>query len=348
MSRSGRASVMVGKAFEMREYPVPEPEPGTLLVKQELAGICGTDLHNWEFQRLEHDIILGHENVGVIDTLGAGVEKDYLDNPVKEGDRIVLSPNVGYGFVPSEEQPYLRGGFGEYIYLWHPKTIFLKTDLPTEVAVLTEPSACAVHCVTRAKIQFGDTVVVQGSGPIGLLVLNWARLSGAGRVISVGGPRGRLEMAEKFGADLTINIADVPDPEERKRIVRENTPQNLGADVVFECAGNPAAIVEGLDYLRHSGTYVEYGHFVDSGTFECNPNQMLLRKNLRLEAAWGFETQHFLRSLRMLEKHADLFDDFVSHTIPLDRVSEGINALHRGYHLDGKDAIKIAVKADMG
>ena len=118
--------------------------------------------------------------------------------------------------------------------------------------------------------------------------------------------------------------------------------------MVFECAGNPAAIVEGLDYLKHGGTYVEYGHYVDSGTFECNPNQSLLRKNLRLEAAWGFESNHFIRSLRMLEKHAGLFKDFVSHVIPLERVGEGVNALHAGYHLDGRDAIKIAVKAHTG
>ena len=108
------------------------------------------------------------------------------------------------------------------------ESLFLKTDLPIEVAVLTEPSACAVHCVNRANIRFGDTVVVQGSGPIGLLVLNWARFSGAASVICVGGPRGRLEMAERFGADLTIDIADVPDPNASKHLVRKNTPQGAG------------------------------------------------------------------------------------------------------------------------
>ncbi|MCZ6677520.1 MAG: alcohol dehydrogenase catalytic domain-containing protein [Candidatus Poribacteria bacterium] len=124
MSRTGRATVMTGKDFEVREYPIPEIEPGTVLLRQELGGICGTDLHNWEFQRIEHDIILGHENVGIIDTLGAGVETDYLGNPVKAGDRVVLSPSGGYGFSPSEEQPYLRGGFAEYI-LWNPKSMFI-------------------------------------------------------------------------------------------------------------------------------------------------------------------------------------------------------------------------------
>jgi L-iditol 2-dehydrogenase len=345
MPRTGRATVMVGKEFEIREYPVADPEPGTLILRQELGGICGTDLHNWEHQRINHDIILGHENVGIIDTLGEGVDTDYLGNPVKVGDRVALSPSGGYGFQPSEEAPYLRGGFAEYIYVSNPQSkMFLKTSLPPEIAVLSEPAACAAHCVSRGRIEFGDTVVIQGSGPIGLLALNWARVSGAGRLIVVGGPAGRLEMAERLGADLTINIHEVTDPEERKKIVRENTPQNKGADVVYECSGFLAAIPEGLDYIRYGGTYVEYGHFVDVGTFECNPNQMLMRKNLRLEAGWGFEAKHFLRAVPMLEKHASYLEGFVSHILPLEDVARGFDALHTNYHLDGKDTIKIAVK----
>lgn len=345
MERTARATVMVGQNFEVREYPIPQPEPGTLLLKQELGGICGTDLHNWEHQHIKHDIILGHENVGIIETLGEGVETDDLGNPVKVGDRVALSPSGGYGFGQAEEAPYLKGGFAEYIYVSNPTTkVFIKTDLPPEIAVLAEPSACAAHCVSRAKIEFGDTVVIQGSGPIGLLALNWARVSGAGRLIVVGGPAGRLEMAERLGADLTINIHDVPDPEERKRIVRENSWGGNGADVVCECSGFLAAIPEGLDYIKYGGTYVEYGHFVDVGTFECNPNQMLMRKNLRLEACWGFEPHHFLRAVPMLEKHASLFDGFVSHILPLEDVAKGFDALHTTYHLDGRDAIKIAVK----
>ena len=155
-TRTARATVMSGKDFEVREYPIVDPAPGTVLVRQELGGICGTDLHNWEFQHINHDIILGHENVGVIETLGEGVETDYLGNPVKVGDRIVLSPSGGLGFSPAEEAPYLRGGFSEYIYLSNPSTnMFLKTDLPPEIAVLAEPAACAAHCMSRGKIEFG-------------------------------------------------------------------------------------------------------------------------------------------------------------------------------------------------
>ena len=346
MGKTARASVMTGREFEIREYPVPEVEPGRVLVKQELGGICGTDLHNWQFQRLGFDIILGHENVGTLEVLGAGVSEDAAGNPVRAGDRVVVSPHLGVGFQPADRVPPLRGGFGQYLYLWDSRNVFLKTDLPAAIAVLTEPSACAYHCVSRARIQLGDTVVIQGTGPIGLLAIAWARRAGAGRLIAVGGPAGRLEFAERLGADLVIDIDEVPDAEERKRIVRDSTPRRAGADVVCECAGFLAAIPEGLDYLRYGGTYVEFGHFVDTGTFECNPNQMLMRKNLRLEAAWGFESSHFVRSLALLQQFASLFEGFVSHVIPLERVADGFHALDSNYRLDGRDALKIAIAAN--
>ena len=350
MPRTGRASVVVGERFEIREYPVPEPAPGTVLLRQELAGICGTDLHNWEYQRLNDEIILGHENVGIIDSLGDGVTHDHLGRPVRPGDRIALVPGTSqgaYGFIPAGEQPYLRGGFAEYIYLWNPETVFFKTDLAAEIAVLLEPFTIGVHGVMRAGIQFGDTVVVQGSGAIGLVTLICAKVSGAGRLIMVGGPPGRLEFAREIGADVTVDIADVPDAEERKRVVRDATPKGAGADVVFECAGFLQAIPEGLDFLRQNGAYVEMGHFVDVGSFECNPNRMFMRKNLRFEAVWASYTEHFVRGLPILERNEFPFADMVSHTIPLDRVPEGFNALAGSYRLDGKDAIKIAVSGSL-
>lgn len=350
MSRKGRAAVMSGEKFELREYPVPDPEPGAVLLKQELAGICGTDLHNWEYQRLKGDIILGHENVGIIDAIGKGVETDHLGRPIKPGDRVVFVPGTpkgAYGFLNAEEQPYLRGGFGEYIYLWNPDTIILKTDMPPEVAVLIEPFTIGVHGAMRSGLQFGDTVVVQGSGAIGLLTLVCAKISGAGRLIMVGGPPGRLELAKRLGADVVIDIKNVPDPAERTGIVLDNTPRREGADVVFECAGFLPAIPEGLTFLRRSGTYVAMGHFVDTGSFDCNPNQMFMRRNLRLEAVWASRPEHFVRALPILEKNEFPFADLISHIIPLDRVAEGFNALHSGYRLDGKDAIKIAVRGGL-
>lgn len=347
MSRTGRAAVMVGERFEVREYPVPDPAPGTMLLKQEMAGICGTDLHNWEYQRLSGEIILGHENVGIVDGLGDGVTTDAVGRPVAVGDRVIFVPKTpggAYGFLQSEEEPFLRGGFADYIYLWHPETVILRTDLPPEIAVLIEPFTIGVHAAMRAGTQLGDTVVVQGTGAIGLFALICAKASGAARLIAIGGPKGRLALARRAGADVVIDIAEVSDLEKRKRIVLENTPKGEGADAVFECAGFLPAIPEGLNYVRHGGTFVEVGHFVDTGTFECNPNTMLMRKNLRFEAVWASLPEHFIRGLPILERNEYPFSEMVSHVLPLDRVAEGFNALAGSYQLDGKDVVKIGVK----
>ena len=348
MARVGRAVVMSGREFQIREYPVPSPSAGTMLLRQELAGICGTDLHNWEHQRLTGDILLGHENVGIVEELGSGVTTDYIGQPIKLGDRVVFAPGNAagvYGFLPADDQPHFRGGFADFIYLALPDTLVIKTSLQPNVAVLAEPFAVGVHGVIRSKLQLGDTVVVQGSGPIGLVTLIAAKASGAGRLIMVGGPAGRLELARAIGADVVINIGEIRDPAERTKIVRENTANNAGADVVFECAGFLNAIPEGLGYVRRDGTYVEMGHFVDVGSVELNPNQLLMRKNLRLEAVWGYGGYDiFIRAASVLERNEFPFKQMVSHVLPLTRVLDGFEALGRSYRLDGRDAIKIALQ----
>jgi threonine dehydrogenase-like Zn-dependent dehydrogenase len=214
-----------------------------------------------------------------------------------------------------------------------------------EVAVLAEPFAVGVHGVTRSGLKMGDTAVVQGAGAIGLLTLIGARASGAGRLIVVGGPAGRLALARRLGADLTIDIGEIPDPAARAEIVRAHTPLGKGADVVFECAGFLAAIPEGITYLRQGGTYVEMGHFVDVGTIELNPNQMLLRKNLRLEAIYGYGGNDlFIRGVALLERGEFPFAELVDPILPLERAADGFAALTGGYRLDGRDVVKIALR----
>ena len=349
--RTGRAVVMVGKEFQVREYPVPEPAPGTLLLRQELAGICGTDLHNWEHGRLSGEILLGHENVGIIDKLGEGIDRDYLGQKVEVGDRVVFAPGSpagAYGFQLADEAPHFRGGFAEYIYLAQRETCFIKTRLPAEAAVLSEPFQVGVHGVLRSKMTFGDTVVIQGSGAIGLMTLIAAKLSGAGRLIVVGGPKGRLEKAKMLGADVIIDIGEVRDPAERTKIVKEHTAKNAGADVVFECAGFLGAITEGLGYLRRSGTYVEMGHFVDVGALQVNPNQELMRRNLRLEAVWGGgSNDYFVRAHQVMSRGEVPFQDLVDPILPLERVADGFNALHNGYKLEGKDVLKVGIRGGL-
>ncbi len=344
MSQTARAVVALGQNFEIREYQVPDPAPGTILLRQELAGICGTDLHIWQ-NGIKSELTLGHEPVGIIAALGKGVTHDYLGNPVKEGDRVALHPRndgVPYGFRNPETDPF-GGGFADYLYLSGSGNCFVRTDAPAKVMVLAEPFAIGVHSAMRANVQIGDTVIVQGSGAIGLLTLVCAKISGAARIILVGGPKERLALGKRLGADVTIDIDEYPDTEARIEHVLDQTPRREGAEVVFECAGFLPAIPEGLKYVKQDGTFVEVGHFVDVGSLELNPNKLFVTRNLRMEAIWGSRFPHFLRGLPILENNEFPFADLVSHVLPLDRVAEGFDALNGTYHLGDETVIKIAV-----
>lgn len=347
MARTGRVVITQGQEFALREYTVPDPAPGTLLLRQEMAGICGTDLHNWQ-KGLPAATLLGHEAVGIIEALGQGLKSDYLGNPIKEGDRVVFHPRnsgVAYGFRGPNE-PF-TGGFADYIYLSDAQNCFIKSEAPPEVGVLAEPFAVGVHSAMRANVQIGDTVIIQGSGAIGLMCLIAAKISGAARLIVIGGPAGRLDLARRLGAHVTVNIADVPDVADRKEKVLSHTPRQEGADVVFECAGFLPAFPEGLEYVKQDGTFVEVGHFVDVGTVLVNPNKHFLRPNLRLEGIWGSRYHHFVRGVAILENQEFPFGEMVSHVLPLDRVREGFEALDGSYHLGDEAVIKVAVGASV-
>jgi L-iditol 2-dehydrogenase len=199
--------------------------------------------------------------------------------------------------------------------------------------------------VSRVSMPVGSTAVIQGAGAIGILTLVAAREAGALRTIVVGAPESRLELAKTFGADLTISIDDVPDPAERVRLVREETPGGYGADVVFECTGVPASLPEGLDMLRRGGTYVEAGHYTDHGDVALNPFRHMVHKQITLVAVWGADTPHFVAGRALIESGKYPFADLVSHRLPLDRVAEGVAAIGGTYRLDGEEIRKVAVAA---
>nr|MBA2519231.1 zinc-binding dehydrogenase [Chloroflexia bacterium] len=250
---SARAAIFRGteRAFDIVEQPVHDPAPERLLLRTELTGICGTDVHLYETGQPE-PMALGHEIAGTIVAIGDGLATDFTGRPIVIGDLIVPhpgTPNGAYGFRtnPAQGPPFLTGGFGQYLSLAHGGTSFFKVEAPPGVAVLLEPLSIGVHAVERSRIELGDTVVVQGTGAIGLLTIYVAKQAGAGTVIAVGGPKGRLAAATALGADTVIDIAEIPDAAARVDRVRSLTPNGMGADIVYECAGVKSAIVEGIE-----------------------------------------------------------------------------------------------------
>src|SRR5699024_4890346 len=133
---------------------------------------------------------------------------------------------ISYGLLPNNRPNLLSGAFGQYVHI-KKNTSFFKTNLAPDIAILTEPFSMAVHEFERANgIPFGGTVLVQGVGAIGLGAIAFAKLSGASKIIAVGAPQKRLEIAKEFGADVTVNIEEVTDPTQRMNMVKKETVGN--------------------------------------------------------------------------------------------------------------------------
>jgi len=342
--------------YEIREYPLPEPAPGCVLVQMEMAGICGTDKHTFQGyttqygdRKLEFPIIQGHENVGTIAAIGGnGKYTDFEGIPLHIGDRVVVGANVSCGQcyycrhdfpyyccenttdygnnLSARNPPHLFGGWSQYLYVL-PGSFLVKVpdDLPSEVAVLTEIFAVSVG-LDRAKqmsafpnesFRFDDTVVVLGVGPLGMCFLMKARMLGAGTIIAVDRSDYRLNFAKRLGADFALN-AGTTSKGERLEMARELT-HGRGADMVIECAGVPEVVPEALEMLRVGGLLVEAGNFSDLGEISLSPHRHICAKNARILGVGGEEPAAYGPSMRQMARYMKNYPlrDFVTHRFGL-------------------------------
>jgi L-iditol 2-dehydrogenase len=186
------------------------------------------------------------------------------------------------------------------------------------------------HAVERAGIALGDTVVVQGSGPVGLNAAVFAMLAGALRVFVVGAPAARLEAARRLGAEDTLDVTVETSPDARGRWVRDRT-HGRGADVVIEASGNPAAVTEGLDMVRDAGCYVVVGQYTDAGDTTLNPHRHLNRKHVSLRGCWGYEYTHLHRSVQLLARHKARFPwrSLVTREYRLEEAGQALHDMER-------------------
>jgi L-iditol 2-dehydrogenase len=370
MAKTGKVAVLdkIEGIFAVKEYPLPTPGTGQMLIKQDRCGICGTDIHMYhgKLPGIVYPIVLGHEFCGTIAALGENVTEDYLGRSLKVGDRVSVLPTAkdyseyfsvvahspttlqktfSYGFSnDADKVTHFDGGYGEYVFLKDPRSKVLKSNLDPETLCLLEPFTVGAHAAERARIRLGDTVVVQGTGAVGLFTQLCAKLSGAAKIINVGGPtQYRVELAKKFGADIIININEVKDRNERIKIIKEESVKGLGADVVFDCTGVPSAVPEGLDMLRISGTFVEVGAFTDAGPVEINPFVHFCHKNVNIQGSWASDLKHWIQTLPILERKEFPYAELVTHTVGLHELNEAIQFPAKGYKLHGKEVGKVLV-----
>ncbi len=375
MAYTSRAATLDGVrgGFSVREAPVPEPEPGAMIVRQELCGICGTDVHVFQghMPSVPMPVVLGHEIVGEIVALGDGVERDATGRALAVGDRIgikpglpiavddyhgsiALQPTIGqgrgaYGFAPTSMAHLplpVTGGYASHQYVVPGTFVYRMDGVSAEAASILEPLSVGIHAASRAVFNVGDTVVIQGAGPIGLFCLIAAKERGAFTTIVIGAPADRLAFAKELGADLTIDITAIRDPAERARMVREASGHGYGADIVIEATGVLAALPEGFDLLRRGGQYVTCGHFTNVGDVSLNPWAHFTFKHITLYGVWSSSHAHFVQARQLIERGKYPFAKFVSHTLPLERVAEGIEAMSGRYEINGEPIRKVAVAAN--
>ena len=341
-----RAAVMPapGKSLEVRDYPAPEMEAGSVLLDTIFSEVCGTDvhLHHGRLAGVPYPIIPGHVSVGRISTI-SGEVLDVEGEALREGDVVAfldVHESCGscwyclvakastrcpsrrvYGITYSADEGLL-GGWSEAIYLKPGvKVIKLPQELTPERYIA---AGCglptATHALERAEVQLGDAIVVQGCGPVGLNAAVMAQLSGATQVIVVGAPKKRLEMARAVGADHIVDIEE-HGPDERIAMVKELT-HGRGADVTIEATGNPAAVAEGMRMTRDNGRYVVVGQYTDAGSVEINPHWDINRKHLEIRGCWGSDFSHFYRGIKVLAKHGDRFpyEGFITRVYGLEEL----------------------------
>ena len=333
----------------IREVERPAVPPQGALIRIAACGVCGTDLHilkgHWP-KPLPWPFTLGHELAGEIVEIGDELAEDFMGHPLAPGDKVMLPPlmpcgrchycvhypetankcldPVYYGrYLGFDRAPHLWGGWAEMVYvdlgaLPGTKIYKVPDDMPLRLATLAEPLTSCIRALARAQrigaFRAGDTVVIQGSGPIGVLAIAAAQEMGAGRVIAVGGAEEpRLALCRRFGAEATIDIDTLPDAADRIAAVREAVG-GFGADVVMDCAGHPTAGPEGIEMLRDGGTYVEMGQFTDAGAIETNWHR-ICTKDVNVLGSWAFTANDIPLGIDMLDRARDRYPFYEMQTL---------------------------------
>jgi threonine dehydrogenase-like Zn-dependent dehydrogenase len=343
----------------MRTVPRPAVGRSAALFTVAACGVCGTDLHilagHWP-KPLPWPFTLGHEVAGIIDEIGPGLTHDYMGNPLRVGDKVMIPPlmpcgecdwcrhypkhankclkPVYYGrYIGFAQAPHLWGGWAEMEYLDlemlpGTKVYRLPDEMPLWLGTLAEPFTSCIRGFKRAQQmdQFspGATVVIQGSGPIGVLAVVAALEMGAGRVIVVGAPEvPRLALCRAFGAAATVDITHLPPGAARIEAVRALVG-GYGADVVMDCSGHPSAGPEGIEMLRDGGTYIEMGQFTDAGAVSTNWHRMCT-KDITIIGSWAFTADDIWTGIVMLNRARDRYN-FRDMQMHFPFSEEGISA----------------------
>jgi threonine 3-dehydrogenase len=320
---------------EIRDVPVPQAGPGEVLLRVLRAGVCGTDLHIWSWDRwsqgrVKPPVTLGHEFVGEIIELGGGVTNLTLGEQVACESHIVcqtcIACRTGNAHVCENTRILgvdVNGGFAEYVAVPAVNAWQVPPNIPLEVAGVMEPLGNAVHTAFAGELS-AATIAVTGCGPIGLFAIGVARAAGASCVIASDVSPYRLELARTMKADAVVDVS-------REKLVERvmEVTRGRGLDGVLEMSGNPQAMRDGLASLRNGGRLSYLG--LPKEPFDLDWNRLVIFKGVTIHGIIGrrmYQTWHqmdnLLRSGRLDIRPA------ITHVMPMEKFDDAIGLLRDG------------------
>ena len=338
------AAVLYGKEdVKIEKVPIPSLQPGEVLVKVNVALTCGTDLK--VFQRGYHarmivpPALFGHELAGVVEEVGPGV-RDF-----RRTMRVVAlnSAPCGACFYCLKHQENLcedllfnNGAYAEYIKI--PRRIVetnmlaVPEDVSFESAAMTEPLACALRGLQETGADIGDTVTIIGAGPLGLMLVQVAKLAGC-KVISVVKRDEQIAAARRFGADEVVQIGKVLNPVDAVL----SLTQGRGSDVVIEAVGRPETWQWAVDMARRGGTVNFFGGCASGTKVELDTNR-LHYSEITLKATFHHTPQTVRKAFSLIAKKQIRSTDYVTGEAPLSTLKQVLQQM-----LDRGSQIKTAI-----
>jgi L-iditol 2-dehydrogenase len=344
MSESTMQALVLHAVGDLRYEQMPRPalRPGEALVRVLAAGVCGSDVPRvFHHGTYRFPLILGHEFSGVIEAVaGPGPRQA---GPRQPGERVAVIPLIpcgqclycqvgAYGQCTAYDYLGSRcdGGFAEFVSVPQRCLLPLPDGVDPLAAAMTEPAAVALHALRQGDPQPGDTLAILGSGPIGMMLAQWARILGVGRIFLTDVDAQKLAVAERLGLGQTIN-ARTEDP---VAIVRDATG-GRGADLVVEAAGVPATAEQSLRMVRSLGRVVWMGNPAADVTLPLATVSQLLRKQVTLRGTWNssfaeLPVNEWRVVLNMLAAGRLDLMPLISHRLPLSQGVQALEMMHGG------------------
>ena len=335
-----KASIFEGQdQMTVKEVPLPEVTPGSILVRVKACAVCGSDIRIFHHgnDRVKPPQTLGHEISGIVETVGANVTK------FKAGDRVAIGADVPCGQCVFCEAGIgnncqinyaigyqFPGGFAEYILLNETTVNYgpihkLPDNVSYNEGAMAEPLACVLNALELTPVKLNDTAVILGAGPIGMMLCRVAKICGAKKTILINRSKPRLDMAKKLGiADVYIQSSITNEVE---AVLAET--DGLGADVIFTASPSPEAQISAVNMAKNRARINFFGGLPkDKGIVAIDTNRIHY-KEIIVTGAHGSMPVHHNMAIEMIAGGVIDIKPFITHSFPLDEITAAFDAAEK-------------------